>query len=172
MAEHPGYALILSGAILFFVGLLQGVGIPYFKNSRMALSGHLTAVQCAMALMIFGLMWSHIGQALGHALSVTAQLSLIVGFLLIWIGITAASINGASKTLPIAGAGFSGSKAAESLVTVVEVIGSLLAVIGGGLVVWGADRNFKGHLQSIRMWVPGGRSCKKQTKPAQLAGQN
>jgi hydroxylaminobenzene mutase len=50
--------LILFGAVLFLIGLCQGGLIPFFINSRMALSAHLAAVQSGMALMIFGVIWT------------------------------------------------------------------------------------------------------------------
>ena len=48
---------ILAGAILFLLGLIEGVLVQSFLNPRMALSAHLTAVQSGIALMIFGLVW-------------------------------------------------------------------------------------------------------------------
>ena len=52
-----GSKLIFWGAALFLIGLIQGGLIPYFMNTRMALSAHLAAVQSGMALMIFGIIF-------------------------------------------------------------------------------------------------------------------
>ncbi len=133
--NDDGKSLIVAGAILFLLGLLQGVGIPMFRNRRMALSGHLGAVQSGMALMLFGLVWSLL--ELEQTWSQAALIASIVSYYLIWMGITLAAITGASKALPIAGQGFSAGKIPEYAVTVVETIGVVLALISGFLIVWG-----------------------------------
>ncbi|KAG1694661.1 Hydroxylaminobenzene mutase HabA [Nymphon striatum] len=130
-----GIHLIQAGAILFVLGLLQGVVIPIFKNSRMALSAHLTALQSAMALMIFGIIWKLI--ALDADWLVLMKWCLIISIYLIWAGITLAACNGASKVLPIAGSGFSASRTAELTVTILEVIGGVLILFACILIVVG-----------------------------------
>ncbi|KAF7781126.1 hypothetical protein PRUB_b0248 [Pseudoalteromonas rubra] len=130
-----GAHLIFIGIAFFLVGLIQGALIPAAKNSRMALSGHLTAVQCAMALAIFGIIWSLV--ELPYYLEVFAAYGSALGFILIWIGITFASLTGASKALPIAGAGFSANVSAEIMLKVLVGIGSLLSLITCALLVFG-----------------------------------
>ncbi|MDK1286269.1 hypothetical protein [Pseudoalteromonas umbrosa] len=49
-----GKELIVVG-VFFLVSLIQGALIPIVKNSTIALSGYLTAVQCAIALAILGI---------------------------------------------------------------------------------------------------------------------
>lgn len=128
-------ALIFSGAILFFIGLLQGALIPYTRNPRMALSAHLTAVQCGMTLMIFGLIRPLLGL---NELSMQIVLwTSIAGFYLLWFGIALSAISGASKALPIAGKGYSASPLQESAVYVIMGSGSLLSFISGGTIIAG-----------------------------------
>jgi len=130
-----GKKLIFWGAILFLLGLFQGVLIPYFYNSRMALSGHLAAVQGGMALMIFGVIWGLLvlkktWLSLAYYLSISSMY-------LIWVAITLSAISGASQSLPIAGKGFSSSPLIETVVSMVLTIGSAAGVISGVLIVCG-----------------------------------
>ncbi|MCG7536542.1 hydrogenase [Pseudoalteromonas sp. OOF1S-7] len=130
-----GAQLIFIGIVLFLIGLIQGALIPYVKNSRMALSGHLTAVQCGMAVALFGVIWSLVELPL--FLELLAAYGSVFGFILIWLGITIASLTGASKALPIAGAGFSANNTIEFTVKVVVRTGSLLSLIACAVLVFG-----------------------------------
>ena len=127
--------LVISGAILFLIGLLQGILIPTFKNSRMALSAHLTAVQCGTALLVFGAIWTLVALPL-FWLTLT-QLSLIASVYLIWFGITVSAATGASKALPIAGKGYSAGKSMELAVTIIERVGVVLSIASGVMVTFG-----------------------------------
>lgn len=130
-----GAQLIFIGIVFFLLGLIQGALIPSVKNSRMALSGHLTAVQCGMAVAIFGVIWSLVELPVWFALF--AAYGSALGFILIWLGITIASITGASKALPIAGAGFSATITSELAVKVLVRFGSLLSLIACTLLAFG-----------------------------------
>jgi len=127
--------LIFLGVLLFVFGLLQGVLIPFAKNSRMALSGHLTAVQCGLALVVFGLIWSWV--KLSPFLLYVASYGSAAGYFLIWLGITIASLTGASKTLPIAGEGYVGTDISETVVKILEICGVVLSLISGVLLLKG-----------------------------------
>ena len=138
--SRAGLELVLSGALLFVVGLVQGVLIPKFKNSRMALSAHLTAVQSGTALMVFGVVWQFVKISspwLGRT-----EAALVLSLYLIWLGITIAAATGASQTLPIAGKGFAGSQTSERLVGVVVSVGVLLSITSGVAIVFGLARSF------------------------------
>ncbi|MCG9760061.1 MULTISPECIES: hydrogenase [Pseudoalteromonas] len=130
-----GARLIFIGMALFLAGLIQGALIPVVKNSRMALSAHLTAVQCGMALAIFGVIWSLVELPLSLELFVAYGSAL--GFILIWLGITLASVTGASIALPIAGAGFSSTVTAELTVKIMVRSGSLLSLIACTFLAFG-----------------------------------
>jgi len=133
-----GYALVVAGAVLFLIGLIQGVLIPAHRNSRMALSAHLTAVQCGMALMIFGVVWQFV--ELDALWSQIAMWSFIASVYLIWLGITVAGVSGASRTLPIAGEGYSAGRLAEQTVTAIMGCGVALSLLSGVLAVAGLLR--------------------------------
>lgn len=130
-----GAQLIFIGIAFFLVGLVQGALIPRVKNARMALSGHLTAVQSGMALAIFGVIWSLVELPL--YLAYLAAYGSALGFILIWLGITVSSLTGASQALPIAGAGFSATLKTEVAVKVMVRFGSLLSLIACTLMVYG-----------------------------------
>ncbi|MDP4489290.1 MULTISPECIES: hypothetical protein [Pseudoalteromonas] len=130
-----GAELIFIGITFFLIGLVQGALIPTVKNSRMALSGHLTAVQCGLALTIFGIIWSLVELPLFF--EVFVAYGSVLGFILIWLGITIASITGASKALPIAGAGFSANITTESIVKIMVGSGSLLSLTACTVLVFG-----------------------------------
>jgi len=90
-----GRKLIILGVLLFLIGLIQGAFIPYFHNSRMALSAHLAAVQSGMAMVIFGLIWGMVN--LKEGLLKLAYYTNILGMFLVWFAISLASIFGASR---------------------------------------------------------------------------
>ena len=92
-------------------------------------------VQCGMAIAIFGVIWSLV--ELPVWLALFAAYGSTVGFILFWIGITIASITGASKALPIAGAGFSATITSELAVKVLVRFGSLLSLIACTLLAFG-----------------------------------
>jgi len=138
LITSDGRHLIFAGALLFIIGLFNGVLIPAFKNKRMGLSAHLAAVQSGTAVMVFGLIWSLV--ALSNGLSSFAKWALIAGNYLIWIGMIIAAISGASKALPMAGKGFSGSRTSEKFVMFLEVSGVLLSLASGVLIIWGLAR--------------------------------
>lgn len=52
--------LILLGLILFLIGLVIGLSVPFLQNPRMGLSAHLEAITNGMLLMILGLIWQRI----------------------------------------------------------------------------------------------------------------
>lgn len=114
-------SLVVAGALLFLLGLVQGGGVSMFANPRMALSAHLTAVQSGTALMIVGIIlpmavWSPFVQRLSLR-------TMVGGFYGLWLGISLAAMTGASETLAIAGRGYGANRAIEAAVSVL-VIGS------------------------------------------------
>jgi hydroxylaminobenzene mutase len=125
--------LVVAGALLFLIGLLQGAAVQSFLNPRMALSAHLTAVQSGMAMMIVGALW---GSAdLRATFSNIARWTIVIGMFGLWAGLTASAATGASKNLPIAGAGFSAARVTENLVSIAVLGGSVLMTIGWSIFV-------------------------------------
>jgi len=66
MPEELKRKLLIHGAIIFLLGLLNGVAVPFFSNTRMGLSAHLAGVQNAIVFWIFGFLCSgnnyHVGR--------------------------------------------------------------------------------------------------------------
>ena len=56
MVEHQSHYLLINGMLLFILGLLNGLVIPFFKNKRMGLAAHLAGVQSGMVLLLFELL--------------------------------------------------------------------------------------------------------------------
>ncbi len=61
----------------------------------------------------------------------------------IWFAITLAAIVGASKALPIAGAGFSSTLFSELIVETIVTVGAGLGVVSSGLIVFGLYKGLK-----------------------------
>lgn len=139
--DQYGRKLIFLGVLLFLLGLLQGTLIPYFLNPRMALSAHLAAVQSGMALVIFGLIWQFL--ALSSLKMIVTFYSLASSMVLVWVSITLGAVVGASKALPLAGAGFAASRGWELIVETIVTVGAGLGIIGVGLLTFGLWRGLK-----------------------------
>ncbi|MBX9883659.1 MAG: hypothetical protein K2X68_01675 [Novosphingobium sp.] len=118
-------ALVLAkaGLWLIVVGLLIGLAIPKFTSPRLALSAHLTAVQSGTTLLALGWFWPQLTQGnpfaslLGHA--------LWISFAMLCLGLTLAAAWGASRVLPIAGAGYRATPMRERVTAVVILAGSI-----------------------------------------------
>lgn len=131
--------LIIAGAALFLLGLLQGAAVPLFVNPRMALSAHLTAVQSGMAVMIVGAVWSAV--SLGSAVAKAARWTIVLGMYGLWLGLTLSAATGSSETLPIAGAGYRAAPNMETVVSVIVLGSSGLMTLGWLLFVVGLIRS-------------------------------
>jgi len=127
--------LCLHGAILFFLGLLNGALVPAFTNSRLGLSAHLAGVQNGLVLLIFGLLWRHL--ALPPARLRLAEVSSILSMYALWLALALGAIFGTSRATPIAGAGHTGAAWQEALVTALLYAGSAGILLGAFLVVLG-----------------------------------
>lgn len=130
--------LLVAGAALFLVGLLQGAVVQSFANPRMALSAHLTAVQSGMAIMIVGLAWRFI--RLPGVVSAIARWTIVLGMYGLWAALTASAATGASRSLPMAGSGFQADRATELAVTVAIYTSSAAMTVGWLLFVAGLVR--------------------------------
>lgn len=121
-------SLVVAGALLFFLGLVQGSGVPMFANPRMALSAHLTAVQSGTALMIVGLVWlMAVWAPFVQRLSLR---TMVGGFYGLWVGISLAAMTGANETLSIAGRGYGANRAIEAAVSVLVIGSSAFLTVG------------------------------------------
>ncbi|MBD2842146.1 hypothetical protein [Erythrobacter rubeus] len=112
-----------SGFLIFTIGLVIGAAIPRFRNPRMGLSAHTTAVQTGTALIAFGLFWPHLEIAAWAAMPLAV--SLVGSFSVLIVSLVLAASFGAGEALPIAGKGFSTTKAKERTVSVLALGSSL-----------------------------------------------
>lgn len=135
--EEKSRRVLVWGATLFLVGLIEGGFIPWFTNPRMGLSAHLSAVQGGMALLIIGLAWNRL-QLSSLQLRWTYYLN-VAGVVLIWLALTLAAVLGTSSGTPIAGAGFGAGTAAELTVQGMLTVGAGAAIAGGALFFWGLE---------------------------------
>ncbi len=129
--------LAKAGLWLFFVGLLIGAAIPKFTSPRLALSAHLTAVQSGTALLAIGWFWPQ--RTHGNAYATILGQALWISFWALSAGLTLAAAWGASRVLPIAGAGYAATSLKERVaafvisaasVSLILVLGALLAMSG------------------------------------------
>lgn len=128
MISRSSQQLVMAGAILFLLGLIQGAAVPYFLNPRMGLSAHLTAVQSGTAMMIGGAVWSWAN--LSGRWDLVGRGGIIAGMYGLWLALTLSAATGAGESLPIAGAGYSAGEFPEAIVSM-TVAGSSLAMIAG-----------------------------------------
>ncbi|WP_394730879.1 hypothetical protein [Altererythrobacter sp. GH1-8] len=136
--DNNARELAITGALLFLVGLLQGLVVEHFANPRMALSAHLDAVQSGMAVLIAAAFWRSARWSVKT--EQVARWALAVGMVGLWLGITLAAITGANEALPIAGEGYSATPKAELATTAVIGTSSLALLLGWGLFVMGLIR--------------------------------
>ena len=109
--------LLLTGTLLFLLGLVNGARIQLFHNPRMALSAHLAAVQNGLVLLIFGLMWQHVRLSIRQA--AWCYWLSVYGLYGIWISLVLAALLGTSSATPIAGAGFTATAMHEAVVNLI-----------------------------------------------------
>jgi hydroxylaminobenzene mutase len=110
--------LVFWGLVLFLLGLITGLIIPFFKNQRMGLSAHLEGIMNGMFLILLGLIWNRL-QLSAKTLFVTFNLSLFGTFANL-TAILIAAVTGEGKMLPIAG-GKAGSGFTEILISILLV---------------------------------------------------
>ena len=135
MVEYQSHYLLVNGMLLFILGLLNGLVIPFFKNPRMGLSAHLAGVQSGMVLLLFGFLWTHISLP-ENILAACYWLSLYSMYA-IWLALLLATIWGSSRSTPIAGAGFQATKTQEQIVQLLLVSGSIAIIVAASALLWG-----------------------------------
>ncbi len=134
--------LLVAGMILFLIGLLNGVIVPYFENPRMGLSAHLAGVQNALVLIAIGLMWKYL--SISPSSSRWCLALSVYSMYAIWFSLFLAAVWGTSSATPIAGAGFSASSKYETIVNVFLYSGSAGIIIASAQVIIGLLRKRAG----------------------------
>lgn len=131
--------LLISGALLFLLGLLTGVAVPYFENTRMGLSAHLAGVQNALCLLVFGAIWRYVKLS-ETALLRCSRLS-IYSMYSVWLSLTLAAVFGTSSATPIAGAGYAGTQLQEAIVNILLYSGSVAILVAAVQIIVGLVKN-------------------------------
>jgi (hydroxyamino)benzene mutase len=136
--DRTARRLIALGALLFFLGLLAGLVVPIVTNPRMGVSAHLEAVMNGMFLIAIGAVWSRLSLPPRLVPWTSGLLSFGTYANCFFVGL--AAIFGASKTMPLAGAGYAALPWQENLVTVGLTAAALAMLAGCALLVWGFFR--------------------------------
>ena len=83
--------LLVAGMILFLIGLLSGMLIPYYEDHHMGMNAHLVGVQNAIVLIVFGLIFNHISISAKY-LCLLSALS-IYSMYAIWLSVALAATS-------------------------------------------------------------------------------
>jgi (hydroxyamino)benzene mutase len=124
MSEGLQGSLAFAGTLLFLLGLLTGVGIPYFRGPRIGLSAHVAAIQSGLALIAVA--WLGGRLVLTDAWAAAIAHGLWISLYVLWVGLVFAAIHGTGRTLPLAGKGLAAARWQE-LTAAVLIGGASLA---------------------------------------------
>lgn len=128
--------LMLPGALLFLIGLLNGAAIPALESPRLGLAAHTAGVQNGMVLLILALAWRY--QALPPRASAIAWWSNLAGMYGIWLGLLLAALWGAGRAAPMAGAGLQAEPWQEMVAQGVVTTGAVASANRRGALPGGA----------------------------------
>ncbi|GIW42041.1 MAG: hypothetical protein KatS3mg076_2618 [Candidatus Binatia bacterium] len=142
-AEREGQRLVFGGVLLLGLALLTGAVIPHFTNPRMGLAAHVTGIEAALVLAVFGLLWSRL--ELGERAIRAAYVSNLAGLYALWIAFVFGAALGTGRATPIAGAGFVGPLWAEAVFSALLYAGVLGSLVGTLLVLLGLGRALRGR---------------------------
>lgn len=135
MHEQTARSLKMLGMALFLVGLITGFLIMNFTNPRQGLSAHLEGVMNGTFLVVAGFVWNELRITAG--MRKVLYVTLVYGTCANWVFTTIGAIFGTSRLTPIAGEGFTGSSAAESIVSMGLISVGLTMVIALVMIVYG-----------------------------------
>ncbi len=132
--------LFFWGITLFLLGLLAGLGMPLYANTRMGLSAHLEGVLNGIFLMILGLIWTKIKLS-AKQLSIVYVLSLYAGFANFG-AVTIGAITGGGKMMPIAN-GQDKGVITEGIISFLLITLTIALLIACLLIMTGLYKNMK-----------------------------
>lgn len=135
MAFATRRALLISGSLLFLIGLLSGVAVPHLANPRMGLSAHLAGVQNALFLLVVAAVWDYV--SLSQRLRILLCWFGIASMYGFWLALQLAALWGTSRATPIAGAGSEGLGFDEAVVSFLLRASSLVAILASVLLFAG-----------------------------------
>lgn len=95
--------LFTLGLILFLLGLLTGVAIPFLRNPRMGLSSHMVGMTNGPFLIVVGLLWPHLD--LSHGWEVVTVVLLAYSGFANWLATQLGALWGAGHAFAPAASG-------------------------------------------------------------------
>jgi len=128
-------AVARHGFVLILLSLLGGVSTPFLANPRMGVGAHTLGVLGGLVLLALA--------ALASAFRLTPELRRTLhrcwfsATYLNWAGTLFAGATGASFLTPIAGAGTTGSAAAEGVVMAAYVTVGITSLAGTLIAIYG-----------------------------------
>ena len=129
---------IQLGFVLILLALLTGFGGPFFVNPRLGLASHIVGITGGLVLIAVGALAGSF--RLGRRASTIMMVSWAYAAYANWLGCLIGALTGASRLTPIAGAGTSGSGAAEAVVMFLLQTLALASIAGTGIAIWGFRR--------------------------------
>jgi hydroxylaminobenzene mutase len=87
--------LFANGLILFLLGLLTGMAIPYLKNPRMGVASHMVGMTNGPFLIVIGLLWPYLD--LSHAWQVVTIVLLTSSSYANWLATQLGALWGAGR---------------------------------------------------------------------------
>jgi len=120
-------SLLVAGMILFLIGLLSGLFIPYFENAHMGQTAHLVGVQNSIVLIVFGLTLNYISLS-------TMFLNLFIilsvySMYAIWLSVALAGFSNVNSNTSIANEGITASNMLLYSGSLAIIIATLLIII-------------------------------------------
>jgi len=134
MSESLQNGLAWSGVLLFLLGLLTGVAIPFVRAPRIALSAHVAAIESGLVLIAVALLGARLALSEGAAAAIGH--GLWISLYVLWLGLMAGAVFGTGRTLPIAGAGFRAERWQELTAAVLIGAGSLGSAGATAALLW------------------------------------
>jgi (hydroxyamino)benzene mutase len=127
--------LMQLGFGLILLALFTGLAIPVAPHPRLALTAHTVGLLGGLVLIVVGMLAGTF--ALGARTSTVMTWSWVYAAYANWLGCLVAAFTGASRLMPIAGTGMSGTELAEGVVAFIFVSEGVAALVAAGLAVWG-----------------------------------
>ncbi|HXO22047.1 MAG TPA: hydrogenase [Thermoanaerobaculia bacterium] len=127
--------LLVSGVLLFLLGLLTGIALPSLPYPRLGLSAHMTALMNSLFLVALGLLWGRL--RLGPRAAALAFGLALYGAYANWAFSLLAAFLGTGKLTSIASGGRIASAGREALVGAGLVVMAVAMVVLCLLLLWG-----------------------------------
>lgn len=138
--------LIFIGILLFFLGLVVGLFIPFMANPRMGLSTHLEGVINGIFVAVLGLIWNRI-ELSGLWLSAAYWLT-IYGTFANFIAVFLAALTGAGKMMPIA-KGQEKGPVLEAVISFLLISLALVMLAACVIILTGLYRHMKQKRETV-----------------------